>query len=372
MMQVTYISACLDSSGYSNAAVNTIAAMHHSGIETVVVPLSFEKTKTDLGELGKLVKNKIGDRPKGGIQIIHATPPNFPALIRKDEYTIGYVAWETSTLPANWVGYINKLNEVWVPSQYNIKVFRDSGVKIPITYIPHTFNTDMFKIDGTIPIENKYSDCFAFYSIFQWLERKNPVGMLKAYLTEFKEDENVVFILKTFGYRDAVDDVTQIKIRISEIKSRLYLETYPKVLLIPGLLPAQQILALHHQCDCYLSLNRCEGFGIPITEAMLCKKPVIVSDFGGSKDFIDESSGYPVKCSETPVFGMPWEQYSGNMTWGEPNLIQAKQLMRYVFEHREEAKQKGEFGYQRIKEEFSWSKVGSLIKDRLKLIENTL
>ena len=43
---------------------------------------------------------------------------------------------ETDGIPAEWVRQANLMDEVWCPSHFNVKTFRDSGVTRPIHAIP--------------------------------------------------------------------------------------------------------------------------------------------------------------------------------------------------------------------------------------------
>jgi glycosyltransferase involved in cell wall biosynthesis len=95
----------------------------------------------------------------------------------------------------------------------------------------------------------------------------------------FKENEMVTLVLKSYFMNpDNSVESNQMKEMIGNIKRRLYLPSFPKILLISSLLSREQILSLHKIGDCYVSLHRCEGFGIPIVEAMAAGKPVIASN----------------------------------------------------------------------------------------------
>jgi glycosyltransferase involved in cell wall biosynthesis len=371
----------MDSSGYAEAARNHIAALHISGVTVFVKPISFESHRASLGNLGDLVHSLI-NKEDTRINILHATPENYPRLLKKDKYNIGYAAWETDRLPKHWVSLVNQCNEVWVPSEHNVSMMERSGVTIPVFCMPHPFNHKYHEdaeIKSVIPDRNPEE--FVFYSIFQWLERKNPAALLRAYLTEFTADEKVALILKTFVRNPgSVQERNKIRDMIRDIKAYLYLKSYPKVLLISSLLSREQILSLHKECDCYVSLHRCEGFGIPFVEAMLAKKPVIVTSYGGPEDFIKgslevdpaEVTGYPVPYQMTPVYGMPWPIYTGEMNWANPDIEVARRYMREVFEKRKLAKKVGEQGYNFVKKQFSWERVGVLMRARLEQIEGEL
>jgi glycosyltransferase involved in cell wall biosynthesis len=369
-MEITYIGACLDSSGYAEAARNNIAALHAVGVKQKVVPVSFEQQKANMGQLGELVRSLISQDGLTRIRILHATPPNYNRLIRKNHHNIGYAAWETDHLPKEWVPMINLLDEVWCPSTHNKETFERSGVNIPVNVIPHTFQIkedEEYSVGG--PVLNRSNNEFFFYSIFQWLERKNPVGLLKAYLTEFDPDENVTMVLKTFRLNAGQDNDTAVITRaIKTIKESMYLKKYPRLLLISSLMTRDQMIALHRQCDCYVSLNRCEGWGIPLTEAMLAGNPVIATSYGGAADFLSTETGYPVDYMLTPVAAMPWPMYTGYMNWAEPDLMQARKYMREVFENQEAAKRKGKLAKKWVKENLNWKTVGKLMLERLKKI----
>ena len=369
-MNISYVGPVFDSSGYAEACRNNIAALHKVGITLNVKPISFEANKTNMGELGTLCQSLIGKNPQGKIPIIHCTPENYTNFISKDMYNIGYAAWETSKLPSVWPSLINQLSEVWVPSDYNVEVFRNSGITIPIRKIPHAFNIEK-KIVGDSLIQRNNDQEYVFYSIFQWLERKNPIGLLKAYLTEFKKEENVVLVIKTFiTDHGNQSEVARIKVAINDLKTRLYLPSYPRILLLTDLLTSDQVMRLHQDSDCFVHLARSEGFGIPVVEAQLAGKPVIATNYSGMKELINwkARTGCPIEYIETPVHGMPWNIYSGDMVWAEPDLMDARRAMRYVFTHQDEARVIGGIGKKVAEDSFSWATIGNIMKKRLEEI----
>lgn len=372
-MNVSYVAACLDSSGYAQAARNHIGALTHAGVNVDVVPVSFEGYRSDLGKLGALVQSLVKRHAPGDIQILHLTPENYVRSVDPKKYNIGYSAWETDRLPEKWVPMINKLDEVWVPCEHNKKVYEDSGITKPIFVMPHPFDvqdqTEACSVDSSVA--NVSEDDFVFYSVFQWLERKNPVDLLKAYLTEFTSKDKVALVLKTYIVNpNNPQEAAKIKTLIQEVKKKLYLKDYPKILLISSLLSRAQICSLHRDSDCYVSLHRCEGFGIPIAEAMIAGKPVIATKYGGPEDFAESQSLVPYTM--TPVFGMPWPNYTGKMNWAQPDLLSARKQMRYLYENQEFAKEMGEHGKQEIQNKLSWEVQGKRMKDRLEEIQKGL
>jgi len=70
----------------------------------------------------------------------------------------------------------------------------------------------------------------------------------------------------------------------------------PGVLLVDATLDADDLSALLEAADLYASPHCSEGFGLTIAEAMALGKPVVATDFSGSRDFLDEDCGYPVRA----------------------------------------------------------------------------
>lgn len=55
--------------------------------------------------------------------------------------------------------------------------------------------------------------------------------------------------------------------------------------------PQAKIAELYRSCDAWLFSSRCEGFGLPILEAMACRTPVIGTPTGIAPDVIGENGG---------------------------------------------------------------------------------
>jgi glycosyltransferase involved in cell wall biosynthesis len=369
-MKVAYVAALKDLSGYADAARNNVAALASVGVAVEACPVSFETFKTDCGELGRIVDNLTCTSPTAKIQIIHTVPSVFDKFIAFNKYNIGYTAWESSLLPDSWVQNINRLNEVWVPSKYNKKVFEDSGVDIPVFVMPHTFNSEIFNKEvASESIVGLNNDDFIFYSIFQFLERKGPSQLLKAYLTEFTKKEDVCLLLKTYMYDPTnIDEKQKLQSIIGTIKDKLRLSSYPDISLITCPLSRPQINLLHKTCNCLVSSHCSEGFGVTLAEAMVAGNPVIATDYSGSKDFLSIDNGYPVDYQLTPVYNMPWEAYRGDQTWADINIMDLKDKMRYVFEHKQEARVKGLRAQRYIDDNLSWGVIGNQMKERLEKI----
>jgi len=373
VIPVRYVSAALDSSGYANAARNYIdALLSTNSVDLSIGLASFEQNKTNHGSIQDKILSLVNYENNHRIQIIHLTPENFPNWINKNKYNIGYTVWETDKLPVNWVHLCNMLDEVWVPSEWNVKIFKNSGVTKPIYCIPHCIQIPENQ-DHVQPLSiGNDPSTFIFYSVFQWIERKNPIALLKAYLTEFKKEENVCLALKTYRINDTPAEQDLIKKDIAAIKKSLHFEEFPLMYFFGNLFTADNMKALHKRGNCFVLPTRAEGFGIPQAEAMSWGKPVISTSFSGQKEFMNVENSYLIDYQLTPCSGMIFGNYDGSMTWSDPNIMHLRKLMRQVFVHQEEARQKGKLAQQTIQDKYSRDIIGKLMLKRLREIQKSL
>lgn len=367
-----WVGAIFDSSGYASASRGYInALLDTEQIDLSINALTFEQQRTTHHQFQNRVKQFI-DRPiPHKIQISHLTPENYPTHKSKTAYNIAYTAWETSRLPDKWVPLINLMDEVWVPSKWNKEVFAQSGVKIPIVVIPHVIPIPDIS-NAKTPEISVSPDTYIFYSIFQWLERKNPVGLLKAYLTEFRPHEKVALAIKSYRIDSSAKEQQVIRDDISRLKKSLQLTEYPQVLFFGNLLPDEYMKGLHNRCNCFVLPHRGEGFGIPCAGAMSYGKPVIATGYSGVMEFMNKDNSFPISYMETPVNNMIFPNYTGHMNWAEPNLPEFKQCMRWCFEHQNEAKEIGNKGQAHIREHFNSKVIGDMMVQRLREIEKGL
>lgn len=365
---IQWIAPIVDSSGYADATRNYIYAILKSDrVDISVEGVSFEQERTT-HSLDGVIKPYIRKNHAAPIQVLHLTPENFARFYKRDKYNIGYVAWETDKLPDHWVPELNKMNEVWVPSSWNQQVFRSSGVNVPVFCVPHAIpvpDADNPKPEYPGDDPNHYW----FYSIGQWTSRKNHLELLTAYYTEFYNTPGVVLALKTYRRNTSPAETNIIKHDIKKLKQDLRLPQYPKLLLFANLLSDEDMVKLHLRGDCFVLAARAEGFSITQAMAMATGNPTIGCRYGGALDFMNDNNSLLVDSKVRPVQGMDYMPiYNGTMNWGDPDISDLRRKMRWAFENRDQAKKLGQQARQDITNNYSHTKIGNLIADRLEAI----
>ena len=93
-------------------------------------------------------------------------------------------------------------------------------------------------------------------------------------------------------------------------------------------------------------------------------KPVIATGYSGNLDFMTEENSYLVdyELVQAPAHSAPHRR---GLLWAEPDIANAARLMRHVYEHRDEARRRGEVGRADVRRLLSITEIGELMKERL-------
>lgn len=299
------------------------------------------------------------------ITIIHVQPEPFfaEAYARADlaerlprTYRIAYWYWEFDSIPQSWCAHAEQVDEVWTATEFIASGLRER-LPVPVrTLFPgvtlapfQVRDRAYFNLDA-----NRFTFLFTFHMV-SVMERKNPLGLIRAFKMAFRADESVTLVLKTsFGDRfpvqlqdlcDATADVPTIRI-------------------IDQVFSSDEVLSLMNACDAYVSLHRSEGLGLTMAEAMLMGKPVIATAFSGNMDFMNDENSLLVPYERVKV-GRPIPPYDADLEWAEPSVEHAARLMRRLYDDQQWAREIGARGKQSAEINLSLDAAGRRIAERL-------
>ena len=270
---------------------------------------------------------------------------------------VGRTTFETNRLPVGWLDACQAMDEVWVPSQFNRSVFAAEGVdEKKLRVLPQGVHTHVFRPDVEA-LEIPHRRGFNFLSMFEWTQRKGPEILLRAFLTEFKADEDVALILKTYARPDPRADILPRLLQLVEREAGVPLEKAPPIIALPGFMRNEDVPRLYRAADAFVLPSRGEGWGRPYMEALASECPVIATRWSGQLDFLNDRNSYLIDCKvvQAPP-DIDVELYAGH-GWAEPDFDQLRRTMRHVFTHRDEAKQRASQGRREMVERWDWSVV---------------
>jgi len=354
------------------------------------------------GWVSPMINSQLNKKPDIWIQI--TVPNEFQPV---GTYNIGVTAGiETTACDPTWIEGVNRMNITLVSSNHAKRVFEQTA------YQKKDKNTNQIIQDIKIekPIEvlfegadlNKYfflddndledtdlvqeldeiNEEFCFLFVGHWLQgeigedRKNVSLMLKTFLETFKDKKKKpALIIKTSGAGSSVMDRNEMLKKIDNIKSQVK-GKLPNVYLLHGELDDKDINYLynHGKVKAMINLTKGEGFGRPLLEFSLTKKPIIVSGWSGHTDFLDKEFtcqiGGELKDTHpsTHVPGIILK----DAKWFSPNIDQAKHYLKDVYNKYDKYQELAKKQSKKSKDQFSFDNMKQLIKEHFNRIPKSV
>ena len=347
---------------HSLANVNCeVAALlaRHRDIELGLIPFEPHQFDEQAHARYRPIAARFGHRPRTvRAHVRHRWPPDFT---RPDAAVhILVQPWEFGWLPVAWVDAIRDgVDEVWVHTTFVRDAYLRSGVDPErVETIPLGVNPTWFH-PSVPPHGLRTRGTFRFLFVGGSLPRKGFDLLLQAYVAEFTRSDDVCLVIKDFHYGDVLGDF---------VRSLGRRRTLPEIHYTYGNTHHHELGGLYTACDCYVHPYRAEGFGLPILEAMACGLPVIVTGRGAALDFCTGELAYLIPATETPFPRRRWPRRLPTVqpvTWAEPDAHALRRLMRHVFEHRDEARQKGALAAAHVRRHFTWRRTADAMIQRL-------
>lgn len=184
-------------------------------------------------------------------------------------------------MPPEYERACGLLREAWCATRFIAEIMERRNVDSQVVGLPYTLpletevllneemqRTDVFKI------------CFAF-DCYSSIERKNPMGLIDAFIKAFGRRTDVRLILKAGNllkfprFRAHLMSIAQDNGNIS-----IYEHSMDRRAL-NGLIAGS---------DLYASLHRSEGVGLTLLEAMALGTPCMATNYSGNVDFMDSTN----------------------------------------------------------------------------------
>ena len=115
-----------------------------------------------------------------------------------------------------------------------------------------------------------------------------------------------------------------------------------------------------------VSLTKGEGFGRPLLEFTLCKKPLITTGWSGHLDFLSHEFTNLIGGQLTPIHPSTQNQFLiPESKWFSPELGQVGFYLKDVFENYKNYTDKAKRQAFKSKNEFSWDKMKEKVDEIL-------
>lgn len=346
-------------SGVGEAARSSLRALRQSG-------LPFSLIDYRLGNVSRMEESVSGNgnQLRYPINLIHVNADqskiardHLGGALFQGRYTIGYWYWEMPIFPDFLHFAYDQVDEVWVSTEYNRAAISKFTEK-PVRLVPPAIEVHIEK-SLTRKELHLDSDAFIFFHMSDTLsmsERKNPEGVIRAFQRAFgdRSEENVRLVIKLSNLE-----------RRPELAVEVYaaMERDSRIQLIDGYLDRNTLNNLINACDCYVSLHRAEGFGLPIAEAMYLGKPVIATYWSGNVDFMNQDNSLPVSYTLVEL-NEDIGPYQKGQLWAEPDIDDAAEKMLLVVDNQELRSKLACAAAKDVRAMLSPGRIAELVSDR--------
>lgn len=273
--------------------------------------------------LGSPVRQTVMKVTTGGILLGYPTNFfKFGAMVNMGVKT-AITMFESNRLPVGWSDVLNTCASVIVPAQFLVKVFRESGVTVPVHVVPLGISPAFHEsVRRKLPRKLSAETPFKGLVIGDRGNRKNFHEAAMAWHKAFGDDPRYQLTIKTRS-----DAMTRINPETGE--SVHFGISNPNMRLIEEDYTDEQLATLYREHHLMIFPTRGEGFGLPPREFAATGGVVLATEWGGTADDIAQW-GVPIPAHlETAWQGTP--KFYGNCgEWGAPDMDAMPILLKQV------------------------------------------
>lgn len=351
-----------------------------------------DANKEEWGWMKEIFFQSENRQPDVWIQI--TVPNEFQAV---GKVNIGVTAGiETTICDPSWMEGVNRMNVTFVSSNHAKQVFEQSAfeerdqqtqqvrrvirLEKPVEVLFEGVNLDKYfhieekelpQIDLVKDL-NDIKESFAYLYVGHWLQgdlgedRKNTNLLVKLFLETFKGKKNrPALILKTSAVSTCIIDRDEMLKKIDIIRGMVDGKDLPNIYLLHGDLEDEDmnILYNHPKVKAMITLTKGEGFGRPLAEFALSKKPIIATAWSGHTDFLSPEFSIllPGELRKIHHSAVVQNMLIPESSWFAPDEKAAVKSMQEVFENYSKFEVGGKRQGHKIKTEFSFEAMAGLL-----------
>jgi glycosyltransferase involved in cell wall biosynthesis len=306
--------------GYGLFGLNLVQAIFRQGVDITPYQIDILKWPTWLQLMGGFNPAKLT------VQLMpsYETRPTGGRIWN-------YTMWESTALEPRWFPPIRKnVTRLIVPHEFLVEVFPGRLTNdCPVHVVPGGTNPDEFPVTAFSPFETGRP--YAFLALGDRGNRKGWDAVWRCFYQAFGDSPDVRLIVKTRQgglpdmwsagwdnrvtfYRDDVDTMRDV----------------------------------YAMADCFVFPSRGEGWGMPPREFAMTGKPAIVTRWSGLEAGIDHWAIPLNKITMAP------SNLPGGGDWAMTDDDELTERMRWVFDHRDEARQNGLQAAQWLRDNQTW------------------
>lgn len=362
LLFVGYVEASL---GLGQSLRGVIEAAERAGLPFAILPYNHQ---VEGRFMGPFKPHRYDRRSRYRVNLLEVAPDQVAHLRAvmgperfETSHTILRSYWELADIPVAWHGPLSECDEIWAPSHF-VKEALGSHIGVPVLVMPPavdvTINQGLSRNELGLKADVYY---FTFtFDLASYPKRKNPLGVVAAFQRAFPARTEKVGLILKYARVPGLFEAYQVAIELAAADD-------PRIIIVHQDLSRDAFLSLLAASDAYVSLHRSEGLGLGMIEAMMLGRPVIGTDYSGSREFLTPETGFPIRCSLVPVRRHDYPHAAGQL-WAEPDLFHAAEVMRMVFEQPHRAQAIARSGQKAAEARYGLAAVGAAMKLRFEAV----
>lgn len=269
---------------------------------------------------------------------------------------IGYWVVESSLAAADYKPLMDAYTQIWTASEASAAALRALGSDTPVFVIPHPV-----EVSGEPPDRTNRDTVTTLFAFMPPEERKNPAKLLRVWQLAFPKGspsptcQSARLLIKTRGVNPSY---------------RLLLQGLagddPRIEFIHDDLDEAGMAALYARADIWCSLQRAGAFEYHVAEAAAQGLPIITTNVGGPKDYLDAEAAIFISGQEIP----PQDRcpFNKSGSWIEPDEAAAVAALRSLALSPERRWSMGQAARAQVAKNLNPARIQGLMKAALDLL----
>lgn len=292
-----------------------------------------------------------------------------PAASIQGGRRIGYLDWEFEAVPPHYAQRLDQWDELWTPSEHS-RAAVAAATRLPVRLVRPCVPRPAAGGEPPIDLAQDRPWLVASFRADDPLEREDPWTLLSALrnLKRLRPGLELGLVLRVEGLGDpsnpaspAAETLAALEAEAADVPLRIH----------HGRLDRASWTAVVERAAGFVSLHRTTSVGYPLIEALHAGIPVVATDYGGSRDYLDEETGYPVRGFAWSI-GRSLGPVPGSMPCALADPEDAARRIADLLEDPAEGRRRALRGRERVRQRYSTAASGARLLRELDRVRDEL
>lgn len=357
MNNLNFVAPISNQTGYGITSTNILKCLCSQGVDISLFPMqggvSVDHASDHQLIQGLLQKTTHTWNPEAPcLKIWH--PHDLATRVGKGKYG-ALIFFELDRLRVTETPMVNRLDVVFVSSQWAIDVMKQSGITTKMIKAPLAVDTKIFKDHGQ-PVTFK-NNTYKFINIGKWEIRKGHDFLIEAFNNAFTKEDNVeLYMINQNPF-------------LSAQENQIWANTYKnsklgeKVNILPRVNTHTDLAKVIRDMDCGFFPARAEGWNNEILEVMALNKPVITTNYSAHTEYCNEHNSFLIDINGL-TNADDGKFFNNEGQWADLGQMQMEQTVEHLRKVYKDSIKSNPSGLETVKK-YTWENTASIIKKEM-------